>query len=65
MTKIFKTFVAGSVLALVALTAGLTAGRLPAADAAVNHAQALMTAGHHMTVADADIGDGTSPSRKG
>ena len=65
MTKIFKTFVSGSVLALVALTAGLTAGRVPATDAAASRAQAVMTAGYHVTVADADIGDGTSPSRKG
>lgn len=63
MKRIFKTGLLLGALALGAFTAGISSARVaPANDTA--RVQVITLSGHHMA-ADADIGDGTSPNRKG
>jgi hypothetical protein len=64
MKQILKTALEVGALALGAFTAGISAARVTVAETIAPHAQIMTLSGHHMA-ADADIGDGTSPNRKG
>jgi len=64
MKQIFKTGMIVGALALGAFTAGISSAQVSVAEASAPHAQIMTLSGHHMA-ADADIGDGTSPNRKG
>jgi hypothetical protein len=65
MKQIIRTVIMVGALALTALTAGVSAGHMSLADIAPSHTRVAVFSGHHVAVADADIGDGTSPNRKG
>lgn len=64
MKQIFKTGLLLGALALGAFTAGTSAARVSVVENTAQNAQIMTLSGHHMA-ADADIGDGTSPNRKG
>lgn len=64
MKRIFSAGLLLGALALGAFTIGASSARTVSQAAISPHAQIMTLGGHHMA-ADADIGDGTSPNRKG